>query len=151
VLRHNSFFCHPFSVHLIPPERPVIRVAAALIIDAEGRLLLVRKRGTAMFMQPGGKIEVGETPASALARELREEVGLDLDSSTFEYLGRFATDAANEAGHALDAEMFAVSSTSPPIAAAEIAELAWIHPQDMHGLPIAPLVHDHALRFVVSE
>lgn len=127
---------------------PVIRVAAAVIVDEEGRLLLVRKRGTGMFMQPGGKIEPGETPAAALARELREEVGLHLDPAQFEYLGRFATDAANEAGHRLDAEMFFVAAGAPVVAAAEIEELAWVHPRDMQGMPIAPLVHDHALRFL---
>lgn len=129
-------------------KRPVIRVAAAVIVDVQGRLLLVRKRGTGMFMQPGGKIEPGETPASALARELKEEVGLDLDPAQFDYLGRFATDAANEAGHALDAEMFLVVTQAPVVAAAEIEELAWVHPREMEGMPIAPLVHDHALRFL---
>jgi len=51
---------------------PSIRIAAALLVRADGRTLLVRKRGTRAFMQPGGKIEQGEAPAEALALELRE-------------------------------------------------------------------------------
>ena len=51
-----------------------IRIAAALIDDGEGRVFLVRKRGTAAFMQPGGKIDPGETAFQALARELTEEL-----------------------------------------------------------------------------
>ncbi|MHB9005113.1 MAG: NUDIX hydrolase, partial [Coriobacteriia bacterium] len=54
----------------------VIRVAAALIVDEGGRILLVRKRGTTVFMQPGGKYEPGETAAETLSRELHEELGL---------------------------------------------------------------------------
>lgn len=54
----------------------IIRVAAALIEDGAGRLLLVRKAGTSCFMQAGGKIEPGEDPAAALLRELDEEIGL---------------------------------------------------------------------------
>jgi 8-oxo-dGTP pyrophosphatase MutT (NUDIX family) len=41
---------------------PTIRIAAALIDDDSGRMLLVRKAGTPWFMQAGGKIEPGETP-----------------------------------------------------------------------------------------
>ncbi len=47
---------------------PVIRVVAALIDDTEGRLLLVRKRGTRRFMQSGGKPEAGESARAALVR-----------------------------------------------------------------------------------
>lgn len=35
----------------------IIRIAAALLIGTDGRTLLVRKRGTQAFMQPGGKID----------------------------------------------------------------------------------------------
>ncbi len=138
-------------MHSSDSSRPVIRVAAAVIVDREGRLLLVRKRGTRMLMQPGGKIELHESPAAALARELNEELGLVLDPVTFRYLGRFSTSAANEAGHALDAEMFWVDVDAPVAVASEIEELAWVHPREMSGLPIAPLVHDHALAFLGSS
>jgi 8-oxo-dGTP pyrophosphatase MutT (NUDIX family) len=56
-------------------QKPMIRIAAALIDDDRGRLLLVRKVGTPWFMQAGGKIEHGESAISALDRELREEIG----------------------------------------------------------------------------
>lgn len=38
-----------------------ISIVAALIRDDAGRLLLVRKRGTLAFMQPGGKRDAGES------------------------------------------------------------------------------------------
>jgi len=40
-----------------------IRIAAALLIEPNGQTLLVRKRGTQAFMQPGGKIDAGEQAA----------------------------------------------------------------------------------------
>jgi len=52
---------------------PVIRVAAAVILDARGHMLVVRKRSTAAFMQPGGKIMPGESAVDALHREIAEE------------------------------------------------------------------------------
>ena len=47
-----------------------IRVVAALIRDDLGRMLVVRKRGTEAFMQPGGKRDAGEDDLTALGREI---------------------------------------------------------------------------------
>lgn len=55
-----------------------IHIAAALIDDDAGRLLLVRKTGTLWFMQASGNIEGGEGALAALRRELSEEIGLSL-------------------------------------------------------------------------
>ena len=125
----------------------VIRVVAALIVDESGRMQLVRKRGTTMFMQPGGKREPGETWAAALVRELHEELGMVANAANFEALGSFESTAANEAGYALVAEMFRVPALGEVQPLAEIDELAWLHPRDMASRPVAPLVWDHALRF----
>ncbi len=81
-----------------PVKTAVMRVAAGIVSDSEGRTLLVRKRGTTAFMQAGGKIEPGESALAALTRELREEVGLELDPGLTEYLGSFRAVAANEPG-----------------------------------------------------
>ena len=83
-----------------------IRIAAALLIAADGRTLLVRKRGTEAFMQPGGKIEAHEQPLQALVRELQEELGLNVDPAQARYLGAFAAPAANETGFTVEAEVF---------------------------------------------
>ncbi|WP_368644435.1 Nudix family hydrolase [Castellaniella ginsengisoli] len=61
-------------------SKPYIRVAAGLIIDSRGRLLLgQRPEGKAWpgwWEFPGGKIEAGETVEQALVRELDEELGI---------------------------------------------------------------------------
>lgn len=47
-----------------------ICIAAAILTDESGRCLLVRKRGTTHFIQPGGKMEPNESPVAVLTREL---------------------------------------------------------------------------------
>ncbi len=58
----------------------MLTVAAALI-ERDGKLLVCqRRRGDTLGLLwefPGGKLESGETPATALARELREELGVE--------------------------------------------------------------------------
>ena len=48
-----------------------------VIYDAQSRVLLVRQSADALWSTPGGVIELDETPATAVVRELREETGLD--------------------------------------------------------------------------
>jgi len=62
------------------PRAPIL-VAAAVLVE-HGRVLLTqRKRGTHLagaWEFPGGKVEPGEDPRDALARELREEIGVEV-------------------------------------------------------------------------
>lgn len=121
---------------------PTIRIAAAVIVDGAGRILLVRKRGTTAWMQPGGKVEPGEQPADTLARELAEELGLVLDPADFDHWGRFGSAAANEPGHLVDCDIYAVTIDAEPVVAAEIEELRWVALDDV-GITIAPLALEH--------
>lgn len=58
-----------------------VDVAAAVLFRTDGRFLLGRRQGSfydGYWEFPGGKVEPGETPAQALVRELREELGIDV-------------------------------------------------------------------------
>lgn len=120
----------------------IIRIAAALLIDPQGRTLLVRKRGTQAFMQPGGKIDAGESPVQALVRELHEELGLRVDPDQTVHLGQFSAPAANEPGFEVRAELFRVDSAEAVAPAAEIEEVRWLAADQAVALELAPLTRD---------
>jgi len=122
----------------------VIRIAAALIVEADGRMLLVRKRGTDRFMLAGGKIDAGETAVEALRREIGEELGCGI-SGDAEPLGRYSAPAQFEPGHIVEAELFAVTLDGEIRLAAEIEEVAWHDPHDLDSRPLAALARMHAL------
>lgn len=120
----------------------IITIAAALLIAPDGRTLLVRKRGTLAFMQPGGKIDPGETAPVALARELNEELGLIIDPQQAEFLGEFTAPAANEPGFEVHCQLYEVKSDAEVLPAAEIEEVVWVGPQSHPDLHLAPLTRD---------
>lgn len=120
----------------------IIEVVGAVIRDAAGRLLTVRKRGTARFMLPGGKREPGEDDLTALSRELNEELGVRLASA--ELIGAFEAEAANEAGARVRSHAYTVAITGEISIAAEIDALALIDPASPDE-PLAPLLRDGIL------
>ncbi|WP_346400467.1 NUDIX hydrolase [Pseudomonas syringae] len=120
----------------------IIRIAAALLIGADGRTLLVRKRGTQAFMQPGGKIEPGEPAPQALARELEEELGLIVDPAHAVFLGEFTAPAANEPGFEVNCQLYEVRTDAQAVPAAEIEEVLWVDADSHASLQLAPLTRD---------
>ena len=122
-----------------------ISIVAALIRDPAGRVLLVRKRGTQAFMQPGGKRDTGEDDVTALARELDEELGCRVVPGTFISLGVFDCIAANEVDRRVNAAVYAVDVTGDIAAQAEIDEIVWIDPSAPPDIHLAPLTRDHVL------
>jgi 8-oxo-dGTP diphosphatase len=68
-----------------PTPATVMHVMAGVLLDGTGRVLLAQRpagKHLAGFWEfPGGKLEAGETPLAALARELLEELGIHVRSA----------------------------------------------------------------------
>jgi 8-oxo-dGTP pyrophosphatase MutT (NUDIX family) len=122
-----------------------LRIAAALLTRADGKTLLVRKRGTEAFMQPGGKIDPGESALDALARELNEELGLVIAPEHARFLGEFSAVAANEPGFEVNCQLYGVQVEDPVSPAAEIEEAIWVDGENIDQLHLAPLTRDSIL------
>ncbi|AXY58993.1 NUDIX hydrolase [Acinetobacter sp. WCHAc010052] len=117
----------------------IITVAAAIILNEQNQLLLVRKKNTQFFMQVGGKLESNEAPEQTMIREIAEEISANAEIEQF--VGRFETKAANEAGHQLVSYVYQVSLDQAPQIDAEIAEMKWIDLDDQQTL-LAPLTKE---------
>jgi 8-oxo-dGTP diphosphatase len=120
----------------MPALMPV--VAAALVDDA-GRVLLQRrppgKQMADLWEFPGGKIEPGESPEAALARELAEELAIAVDPAAVTPLA-FASAPAG-LRHLL-LLLYVVRRWTGEPQPLEASALAWVHPADMAALAMPP-------------
>ncbi|NBJ10402.1 NUDIX domain-containing protein [Microvirga sp. SYSU G3D207] len=130
--------------------RAVIEIVTALVRNEHGQVLLVRKRGTRSFMQPGGKREPGESDLASLAREIREELGCGLAEASTRSLGTFEAPAANEPGQWVRATVYAAELSGEIGCRAEIAEAAWVDPGRPGNRPLAPLTRDIILPLALA-
>ncbi len=120
------------------PEK-IVLVAAAALIDAQGRVLLARrpegKKMAGLWEFPGGKMEPGETPEAALARELHEELGIAVNPRDFAPF-MFASHAY-EHFHLL-MPLFLCRHWRGEPRAREGQKLAWVAPADLVEYPMPP-------------
>ena len=131
---------------------PDFIVSAVVLRDGDGRILVVRKRGTSRYMLPGGKIESGESPAEAAVRELHEEVGAVLDPGSLTFLGEWTAPAANEAGLTVHGHIFEHPWIDGLAVRAEIEDLLWLHPNEMAERDdLAPLLVTRVLPVLTKK
>lgn len=117
----------------------VVLVAAAALIDRDGRVLLAeRPAGKAMaglWEFPGGKVKPEETPEAALIRELHEELGIDTWKSCLAPLS-FASHAYPDF-HLL-MPLFACRKWDGIPAPREGQRLKWVRPADFGAYEMPP-------------
>ncbi|WP_242901352.1 NUDIX hydrolase [Actinomadura terrae] len=100
-----------------------------------GRLLAVRSRGRDLLYLPGGKREPGESDWSALSREVREELDLELDAPSFRELGVIRAPAHDQPDFArVRMACFTASYSGAMAAAGEVDEYRYVGRGERHLL-----------------
>jgi 8-oxo-dGTP diphosphatase len=117
----------------------IMMVVAAALIDREGRVLVQRRPAGKMMAGlwefPGGKIEPGETPESALVRELDEELGIAVDLSRLSP-AVFASEPL--AGRHMLLLLYICRSWEGAPRALDAEELMWCTPDSLRALDMPP-------------
>jgi 8-oxo-dGTP diphosphatase len=120
-----------------PSTARLVLVTACALVDRDGRVLLAQrpegKPMAGLWEFPGGKVDVGETPESALIRELREELGIDTWTSCLAPLS-FASHAYAEF-HLL-MPLFVCRRWEGIARGREGQRLAWVRPSALSDYPM---------------
>ena len=117
----------------------MLLVVAAALVDDSGRILVQRRpEGKAMaglWEFPGGKVEAGETPETALVRELNEELGITVHPQHLRS-ACFASEPLDGAQMLL--LLFVCREWRGTICAREAPAIQWLRPGSLRDLPMPP-------------
>ena len=117
----------------------IVLVAAVALIDKDGRVLLSKrpaeKQLGGLWEFPGGKVEEGERPETALIRELKEELGIDVAQSCLAPL-TFASHAYEDF-HLL-MPLYGCRRWQGQVTGAAGQDLAWVRPLRLRDYPMPP-------------
>ena len=110
-----------------------MRTVVAAVIERSDRRLLIgqRRRGDTSPLKwefPGGKVERGETPEAALARELKEELGATLEKCS--PIGRVVHKYA-ETPEQLEILFFAAAISESELIPRPFEKVAWVLPKEL--------------------
>jgi 8-oxo-dGTP diphosphatase len=137
----NKVLKRSLDLPKIPTFVPVVAIA---LIAPDRRILMQQRRADrahgGLWEFPGGKVEAGESPESALIREIAEELGIVIDHLALEPL-TFASDPAQPPAprqpHVILLYTCRIWSGEPRCLDGDC--IAWIAPEDLMALPMPPL------------
>lgn len=119
-----------------PPQDGPIDAVGAVVVDAQGRVLLVRRGRpprVGSWTLPGGRLEPGETFAQAVAREVLEETAVDAEV----VCGLGAVDVRGEGfAYRIHEHLLRARDASPPQAGDDAADARWATRDEALGLGV---------------
>ena len=117
----------------------LLLVAACALVDPDGRVLVAQrpegKHLAGLWEFPGGKVEPDETPEETIIRELKEEVGVDTESSCLAPL-TFASHAYDD--FHLVMPLYVCRKWQGIARPLEAQTLKWLRPRDLYNTPMPP-------------
>ncbi|WP_217183886.1 NUDIX domain-containing protein [Streptomyces sp. AC495_CC817] len=123
----------------------LLPAVTAVIVDEQGRVLLARPHGDDRWALVGGGVEPGEEPAAAVAREIREELGVE--ASIGRIIGVYGGEGlvitypnGDRCAYVTTAYECRLLAREMSLEEDELRDVAWFAPADLAALDMQPAV-----------
>ncbi|MEV6600114.1 NUDIX domain-containing protein [Actinoplanes sp. NPDC051346] len=129
---------------MIGHELILLPSVSVIVVDEQARLLLVRHAGQRDgWAVPGGAVDVGESPAQAAVREIREETGLHINRlRLLDTLGgpdyEVTYPNGDRVAYVTAVYQAGIAGGAPVPDHEEISELDWFAPAQLPGVDLNP-------------
>jgi len=121
---------------------PALLVVAGALVDRQGRILMQQRPAQSqhggLWEFPGGKLEPGEGPVTALVRELHEELAITVTPGALIPLGFAATDA-DDGARPVVLLLYGCRIWDGQPVSQQGTQCVWYDPEQIAGLPMPPL------------
>jgi 8-oxo-dGTP pyrophosphatase MutT (NUDIX family) len=126
-----------------PPANSVVPSANVVVVNDDGRILLIRRTDNGNIALPGGGMDLGESITQAAVREVKEETGLDIEVTG---LVGIYTNPRHVIEYTSDGEVrqeFSIVFTAKPVGgsprtSSESSEVVWSDPAAVAGMRMHP-------------
>ena len=130
--------------------KKVLRVVAAEV-ERDGQFLITQRREQALFPLywefPSGKVEPGESDEFALARELKERLGVNVEVGTCTMFVKQEHD-----DYTLDFHVYQCTLPSDQVPKAlNVRDWKWVHPHEMESYPFPPADAQTTRKLIAQE
>jgi 8-oxo-dGTP pyrophosphatase MutT (NUDIX family) len=122
----------------------------ALCIIRNKRLLVLEEIDQELYLLPGGQPEAGENIEQALSRELKEELGIQLNTKSLRYLGAFEDVAAGKEEAKVHIELYMGDYLGDITPCSEVKRLVWFSKDDDQNR-LAPVTRNKILPALLRQ
>jgi 8-oxo-dGTP diphosphatase len=122
----------------------------ALCIIKNNHMLVQEEIGEDYLLLPGGRAEAGEGAIQALCREIKEELGIELDLPSLKLIGEFQDEAASNPGAQVCVELYQANFHGELRPCSEVKKLIWISKEDDWS-KLAPVTRNKILPALVQK
>jgi 8-oxo-dGTP diphosphatase len=133
----------------------MLPVVAVALLDRQGQVLMQQrplgKQHGGLWEFPGGKVEAGESPQQAAARELAEELGVGLDPCALDAVGFAAEPVLAKGQRPVVILLFAARQWQGAPQPQEGQNMAWYRIEDLGALAMPPLDYPLARALVAWQ
>jgi len=102
----------------------------ALCVIKDNRLLVQEEVGEEYYLLPGGRAEEGEGAVQALCREVKEELGIELELQTLSFIGEFEDVSAGGDEYHVHVDLYSGNYHGEMKPCSEVIKLIWIDKND---------------------